>query len=71
MNDLTSSTDPSTGSNNGFIKLANTPLVVKDTTLMGRLEVRVNGSYGTVCDDEFTFIEAGVVCNQLGHTSGS
>ena len=71
MNELTSSTDPSTGFNNGFIRLANTPLQVKDITLMGRLEVHVNGSYGTVCDDEFTLTEAGVVCNQLGHTSGS
>ena len=32
----------------------------------GRLEVNYFGIWGTVCDDAFTYIDAGVVCNSLG-----
>ena len=32
----------------------------------GRLEAYYNGQWGTVCDDLFTSIEAGVACRQLG-----
>jgi len=33
---------------------------------LGRLEVQVNGVWGTVCDDIFTDDEAQVACYQLG-----
>jgi len=32
----------------------------------GRLEVYYNGQWGTVCDDMFTNIDAGVACDSLG-----
>ena len=37
----------------------------------GRLEIFLNGEWGTVCDDGFGQTEAGVACRQLGYTSAS
>jgi len=37
----------------------------------GRLEVFVNNTWGTVCDDDFGSLHAGIACNQLGYSGYS
>ena len=32
----------------------------------GRLEVCVNGLWGTICDTDWSKVESSIVCNQLG-----
>lgn len=41
-------------------------IYLKDELRIGRLEVCLDGSYGTVCDAEFGKEEASVVCRELG-----
>ncbi len=35
---------------------------------VGRVEICVDGNFGSVCEDGWDYREASVVCNQLGYS---
>ena len=49
-----------------LLMLENIRLAGTSSSIEGRLEVKYNGQWGTVCDDTFDNIDAGVVCYSLG-----
>ncbi|XP_071953930.1 scavenger receptor cysteine-rich domain-containing protein DMBT1-like isoform X2 [Antedon mediterranea] len=62
---------PNCGS--GFIKHGNENIRLVDgsTPLEGRVEVRHNGVWGTICDDSWDMVDASVVCRQLSFGSAN
>ena len=51
------------GCTHGDIRLAD-----GDVPSEGRVEVCLNGVWGTVCDDSWGTVDAQVACNQLGYS---
>jgi len=49
----------------------NALMLADGNTTSGRLEICHNGLWGTVCDDSFSDVDAGVACRQLGYAFGS
>lgn len=52
-----------------FINIHNLDIRLSGGGSSGRVEVRVMGSWGTVCDDSFGDEEAKVVCRMLGRST--
>ncbi|KAL3854706.1 hypothetical protein ACJMK2_013964, partial [Sinanodonta woodiana] len=71
QNDCSHSEDASVFCQGGVTPF-NVRLVNGNDAYNGRVEVNINGVWGTVCDDSFSNVDAMVVCRQLGlPTSGA
>ena len=55
---------------NGDMRLARGS-ISSPTYSSGRLEIYINGEWGTVCGDSFSFTNANVACQQLGYSGAS
>ena len=55
------------GQSNGDVRLANRTGDAESDTVEGRLEIFLNGRWGTICNDGFTEGAALAACRQLGY----
>ena len=57
---------------NGYVRLVNdTPnsVFIKDTLSQGRVEICVNETFQTICDDDWDNVDASVLCSELGFST--
>ena len=53
----------------GYVRLiddSTNPIMIKDTVSRGRVEVCVNQTFQTVCEDNWSNDDASVLCSELG-----
>lgn len=43
--------------------------ITDSTFTSGRLEIFINGEWGTICDDSFDRVDADVACQELGFST--
>ena len=53
----------------GDVRLVNGTNVTSSVPREGRVEVCINGTFGSVCNKRWDSLDAGVVCRQLGYSS--
>ena len=54
---------------NGYVRLVNDTLdsvLIKDTLSRGRVEICVEGTFRTICEDDWSNQDASVLCSELG-----
>ena len=52
--------------NDGDMRLVNGTTMIGGNPLSGRVEVCINQTWGSVCDDHWNRINANLICSQLG-----
>ena len=57
---------------NGYVKLVSDPedsAYIKDTLSRGRVEICADEMFQTICEDEWSDVDASVLCSELGFSS--